>query len=63
MFFPEECCVSSYGEPFEDASDDIYATIEDAIKEWCTKTGIEQGERTNEQMIDYMNAVDYHNFS
>ena len=28
-FFPEECCVSSYGEPFEDACEDVFDTIED----------------------------------
>ena len=33
-YFPEEACVSSYGEPFEDACDDVYETIADAIKEW-----------------------------
>lgn len=43
-YFPEECCVSSSGEPFEDACDDVYDSVADAIKEWCSKMGIEQGE-------------------
>ncbi|MCF2553555.1 hypothetical protein, partial [Bacteroides caecigallinarum] len=38
-FFPEECCVSSYGEPFEDACEDVFDTIGDAIAEWTSKTG------------------------
>lgn len=29
--FPEECCVSSYVEPFEDACEDVFDTIEDAM--------------------------------
>ena len=58
-YFPEEVCVSSYGEPFEDASDDVYETIADAIKEWCSKMNIEQGERTDEEMMDFINEYDY----
>ena len=54
-YFPEECCVCSDGEPFGEAFDDVYDTIEDAIKEWVNKTGIEQGDRTNEQMIEFIN--------
>ena len=56
-YFPEECCVSSYGTPFDDACDDVYATVADAIKEWSSKTGIEQGDRTDEQMMDFINNV------
>ena len=58
-YFPEEACVSSYGEPFEDACDDVYDTIADAIKEWCSKMDIEQGERTDEEMMNFINEYDY----
>ena len=58
-YFPEEACVSSYGEPFEDACDDVYETIADAIKEWCSKMNIEQGERTDEEMMNFINEYDY----
>ena len=58
-YFPEECCVSSYGEPFEDACEDVYSTIADAIKEWCSKTGVEQGERTDKEMMDFINEYEY----
>ena len=58
-YFPEEACVSSYGEPFEDACDDVYDTSADAIKEWCSKMNIEQGERTDEEMMDFINEYDY----
>lgn len=58
-YFPEECCVSSYGKPFEDACEDVYNTIADAIKELCSKTGIEQGERTDKEMMDFINEYEY----
>lgn len=58
-YFPEECCVSASGEPFEDCCDDVYGTIGEAIKEWTSKTGIEQGERTDEQMMDFINEYEY----
>lgn len=58
-FFPEEVCVSSSGEPFDDAFDDVYDTAADAIKEWCSKMGIEQGERTDEEMLDFINGYEY----
>ena len=58
-YFPEECCVSSYGTPFDDACDDVYVTVADAIKEWSSKTGIEQRDRTDEQMMDFTNEYKY----
>ena len=58
-FFPEEVAVSSSGEPFEDACDDIYTTLKDASKEWCVKMNIDQGERTDEEMMDFINEYDY----
>ena len=58
-FFPEECCVSSSGKPFEDVCEDVYETLADAIKEWCSKTGIEQGDRTDEEMVDFINDYEY----
>jgi hypothetical protein len=58
-YFTEECCVSSCGEPFEDACDDVYGKIADAIKEWCSKTGIEQGERSQDEMVDFINEYEY----
>ena len=58
-YFPEEACVSSYGEPFEEACEDVFETISDAISEWCTKMGIEQGERTNDEMLDFINSYEY----
>ena len=33
--------------------------IADAIKEWCSKMNIEQGERTDEEMINFINEYDY----
>ena len=58
-FFPEECCVSSSGGNFEDICEDVYDTISDAIEAWCEKTGISQGERTEEEMVDFINEYEY----
>ena len=58
-FFPEECCVSSSGGNFEDICEDVYDTICDAIEAWCEKTGINQGERTEEEMVDFINEYEY----
>lgn len=58
-FFPEECCVSSSGGCFEDACEDVYSTIQDAVNDWCEKTGISQGKRTESEMVDFINAYEY----
>lgn len=60
-FFPEECCVSADGEPFNVAFDDVYDSIDDAIGEWVYKMGVEQGERTNEEMVEFINNYEYEN--
>lgn len=58
-FFPEECCVSSSGGCFEDVCEEVYSTIQDAINDWCEKTGISQGERTESEMVDFINDYEY----
>lgn len=58
-WFPEECCVSSSGDPFEDACSDVYGTIKDAIDEWCSKMNVVQDERTEEEMLEYINEYEY----
>lgn len=60
-FFPEECCVSSCGEPFEDVYGDVFDTVEEAIKEWCDKTGVSPGERSQDEMIAFINDYEYEN--
>ena len=60
-FFPEECCVSSSGEPFEDACEDIFDTCQDAIAKWREKMGISQGDRTDDEMVDFINGYEYEN--
>jgi len=57
--FPEECCVSAYGEPFEEACEDVYATVDEAIELWCKAMGIERGERDKKTMLDLINEYDY----
>ena len=58
-WFPEECCVSSSGEPFEESCSDVFSTVKDAINEWCTKMNLEQGERTDAEMLEYISEYDY----
>ena len=58
-WFPDECCVSSSGEPFEESCGDVFSTVKDAINEWCTKMNIEQGERTDAEMLEYISEYDY----
>ena len=58
-FFLEEVAVSSSGEPFEDACDDIYTTLKDAINEWCEKMNVQQGQRTDEEMMNFINDYEY----
>ena len=58
-FFPEECCVSSSGEPFEDACEDVFDSCQDAISEWCKKTGVPQGDRTEDEMVEFINGYEY----
>lgn len=58
-WFPEECCVSSSGEPFEESCGDVFSTVKDAINEWCTKMNIGQGERTDVEMLEYISEYEY----
>ena len=58
-WFPEECCVSSSREPFEESCVDVFSTVKDAINEWCTKMNIEQGERTDAEMLEYISEYEY----
>ena len=58
-YFPEECCVSSAGEPFDDAFEDNYMTIADAIDFWCEKMNIGRDGRTDEDMMDFINDYEY----
>ncbi len=57
--FPEECCVSAYGEPFEVMHEEPFDTLADAIELWCEKTGIKRGERSDEEMLEYIDQYKY----
>ena len=58
-FFTAKCCVYSYGDPFDHLLYVDFDSIEDAIQEWCSKMGVERGDKTEEEMIDYINGYDY----
>lgn len=58
-FFTEKCCVFSYGDPFENLYYSDFDSIESAIQEWCSKMGVERGNKSEEEMLDYINRYDY----
>lgn len=58
-FFPEECCVSASGAPFDDMYEEPYETVGDAVNEWCEKMGIEREGRTDEEMTDFIHQYEY----
>lgn len=58
-FFPEECCVTSSGGPFDEVYEDTYATVADAIQEWCDKMQIERGDRPDEEMVKFIEDFEY----
>lgn len=58
-FFPEDCCVSADGEPFDSLHDEPFLTISDAIELWTTKMNIPQGERSTDEMVDFINNFEY----
>ena len=58
-FFTEKCCVFSYGAPFDNLYFYDFDSIEDAIQEWCSRMGVERGDKSEEEMIDYINGYEY----
>lgn len=58
-FFTEDCCVSCSGDPFDDLCDEAFDTIEDAIQEWCSKMGVERGDKSEDEMMDYIHEYEY----
>ena len=39
--------------------DELNKVLGNAIEAWCEKTGISQGERTEEEMVDFINEYEY----
>ena len=58
-FFAKICCVFSFGDPFNDLYYFDFNSIEDAIQEWCSKMGVERGDKSEEEMMDYINGYEY----
>ena len=58
-FFAKICCVFSFGDPFDELYFYDFNSIEDAIQEWCSKMGVERGDKSEEEMIDYINGYEY----
>ena len=58
-FFPEECLVDCSGDQFHENGEIIVDTIEDAIEEWCRAMSIKQGDRSQEEMVKFINDYEY----
>ena len=58
-YFPEQCCVSASGEPFDDLCEETFDTVKHAITLWCELTGIEQGKRDEAEMVELINDYEY----
>lgn len=58
-FFPEDCCVSADGEPFDNIYEEPFDTIREAIQLWVSLTGVPQGDRTDDEMVEFINGYDY----
>lgn len=58
-FFTAKCCVYSYGDPFDHLLYVNFDSIESAIQEWCSKMGVERGNKSEEEMMDYINGYEY----
>jgi hypothetical protein len=58
-YFPEECCVSANGEPFETMCEEPFDTLADAIEEWCEKMGIKRDGRSDEEMHELISEYEY----
>ena len=58
-YFPEECCVSSNGTPFEENYEEPFETISDAIEEWCEKMNVNRNGRTEDEMLELIDKFEY----
>ena len=58
-FFPEECIVYGIGKRFKGLYYVYFDTIEAAIHEWCSRMGVERGDKSEEEMVEYINKYDY----
>lgn len=57
-FFTEQCYVISNGDLFEDC-EGPYETFSDAIDKWCEKTGYSRGEKSEQEMLELIDAYEY----
>lgn len=60
-FFPERCVVLAFGEPFEELCYAYFNSIEAAIHEWCFRMGVERGDKSEEEMVNYIHNYVYNN--
>lgn len=58
-FFPEECCTDYSGDLFDGGCMYDCCNIKDAIGFWISKTGVEQGDRSDEEMVEFINSYEY----
>ena len=58
-FFPEECLVDCSGDQFSENGEIVVDSIDDAISGWCQAMGIEQGDRSQDDMVKFINDYEY----
>jgi hypothetical protein len=58
-WFTEGVYISACGEPFSEDDEGVCDTVADAIDIWCDRMNIEQGERTDEEMVEFINSYTY----
>ena len=58
-FFPEECLVDCSGDQFSENGELVVDSIDDAISGWCQAMGIEQGDRSQDDMVKFINDYEY----
>jgi len=58
-FFPEECLVGCSDDQFSENGEIVVDSIDDAILGWCQAMGIEQGNRSQDDMVKFINDYEY----
>lgn len=58
-FYPEKYCVSAGEGVFEDFGEQYFETVYEVIRCWCDAMGEKQEDRTDEEMLEYIEDYEY----
>jgi hypothetical protein len=59
--FPEKCCVSASGNPFDEICEGVFDTIEDAISYWCEQMQYDRKDKSESEMLEIIEDYEYQN--